>query len=158
MRALTIHQPYAELVARGEKRVENRSWRTHYRGPLAIHAGQSTVRCGETDLWGGNRDAHEDLLDFGAIIAVCELVDCLNIEAVRRARPLFTTRVSLDALPGQLGWVATHAHAEGPWCWVLEDVRRLAEPVRCVGRQSLWVPPAEVVAAIEAQLYAGSDQ
>jgi len=41
MKAVTIYQPYAELIARGEKRVENRSWRTDYRGPLAIHAGCS---------------------------------------------------------------------------------------------------------------------
>ena len=41
MKALTIHQPYAELIRRGEKVIENRTWPTSYRGPLAIHAGGS---------------------------------------------------------------------------------------------------------------------
>ena len=36
---ITIRQPYAELIARGVKRVENRTWSSKYRGPLAIHAG-----------------------------------------------------------------------------------------------------------------------
>lgn len=35
MKALTIHQPYAELIRRGEKVIENRTWPTSYRGPLA---------------------------------------------------------------------------------------------------------------------------
>lgn len=37
---LTLSQPYASLVALGAKRIETRSWRTSYRGPLAIHAAK----------------------------------------------------------------------------------------------------------------------
>jgi len=44
MRAVTIRQPWAELIVRGEKDVENRSWRTRHRGPLLIHAGAQTHR------------------------------------------------------------------------------------------------------------------
>lgn len=39
MKALTLHQPWASLVALGVKRIETRSWSTSYRGALAIHAG-----------------------------------------------------------------------------------------------------------------------
>ncbi len=39
MKALTLQQPWATLIAEGHKRVENRTWQTAYRGPLAIHAG-----------------------------------------------------------------------------------------------------------------------
>lgn len=42
MKALTLHQPWATLVAEGSKTIETRSWSTKYRGPLAIHAGKST--------------------------------------------------------------------------------------------------------------------
>ena len=47
MRALSICQPWAELIARGVKRVENRSWRISekrrlaYRGRMLVHAGKS---------------------------------------------------------------------------------------------------------------------
>ena len=41
MKALTICQPYPHLIMLGEKPVENRTWATSYRGPLAIHAGKS---------------------------------------------------------------------------------------------------------------------
>lgn len=39
MKALTLHQPYATLLAIGRKRIETRGWATTYRGPIAIHAG-----------------------------------------------------------------------------------------------------------------------
>lgn len=41
MKAITIRQPWAGLIAVGEKVYETRSWPTKYRGPIAIHAGKS---------------------------------------------------------------------------------------------------------------------
>lgn len=42
MRALTVWQPWASLIAECVKTIETRSKPTHYRGPLLIHAGKST--------------------------------------------------------------------------------------------------------------------
>lgn len=70
MRAITIHQPWAELIVRGEKDVENRSWRTRHRGPLLIHAGARADR--------GSFQEHgvpEDV-ERSAIIGVVEVIDC----------------------------------------------------------------------------------
>ncbi len=39
MKALSLWQPWASLIALGVKTIETRSWATNYRGPLAIHAG-----------------------------------------------------------------------------------------------------------------------
>lgn len=38
--ALSVHQPYADLILSGAKTVEYRSWYTHHRGPLLICATQ----------------------------------------------------------------------------------------------------------------------
>ena len=38
MRIVSIKQPWATLIARGLKDVENRTWATRYRGPVLIHA------------------------------------------------------------------------------------------------------------------------
>ena len=38
IKALTVRQPWAELILRGRKPFELRTWRTKYRGPLVIHA------------------------------------------------------------------------------------------------------------------------
>ena len=40
VKALTMTQPWASLVAIGENTIETRSWSTRYRGPLAIHAAK----------------------------------------------------------------------------------------------------------------------
>ena len=39
VRALTIRQPWPELILRGRKMFEIRGWSTKYRGHLVIHAG-----------------------------------------------------------------------------------------------------------------------
>lgn len=44
MKALTIYQPYADLIALSAKRYETRSWATNHRGPTAIHAGAKSFQ------------------------------------------------------------------------------------------------------------------
>jgi len=38
MKALSIKQPWASLIAHGIKDIENRTWKTHFRGRIYIHA------------------------------------------------------------------------------------------------------------------------
>lgn len=46
MKAVTLWQPWASLVAAGVKRIETRSWKTSYRGPLRDpRGGQADARC-----------------------------------------------------------------------------------------------------------------
>lgn len=121
MQALTICQPYAELIARGEKRVENRTWSTPYRGPLAIHAGKSRK-------WLTTYSPLPDRMDFGAVIAVAWLAACVSKRYVEAPR----------IGDHRWDWLGHHEHATGPWLWVLENVYRLDEPALCRGKQRLW--------------------
>ncbi len=41
MKALSVRQPWADLILVGAKDVENRTWWTSYRGRLAIHAAKT---------------------------------------------------------------------------------------------------------------------
>lgn len=40
MKALSIKNPWGFLIAKGWKDVENRTWRTHYRGRILIHVSK----------------------------------------------------------------------------------------------------------------------
>ena len=40
MKALSIKQPYAELILQGRKKIELRKWNTHFRGEFLIHASK----------------------------------------------------------------------------------------------------------------------
>jgi hypothetical protein len=41
IRAITVLQPWASLIVFGEKCYETRSWKTNYRGRIAIHSGKN---------------------------------------------------------------------------------------------------------------------
>ena len=40
MKAITIKQPWATLIAKGYKEYEFRTWKTKYRGEILIHSGK----------------------------------------------------------------------------------------------------------------------
>lgn len=116
-KAITICQPYADLIMRGEKRVENRTWFTRYRGTLYIHAGKSRA-------WLTEPATPE--MRFGAIVAMATLVDCVSIE-----------KIGSGELDLAYPWIRTHAHTNGPWCWILEHVSAVG-PWPWIGSQGLW--------------------
>lgn len=95
MKALTIRQPWASLIAAGVKTIETRSWSPRYRGPLLIHAGKArfgfsseraeVIRSLPLARWGDMR-AHVkgdpemcDNYPLGAVVAVADLVDVVPI-------------------------------------------------------------------------------
>jgi hypothetical protein len=63
LRALSLRQPWAWLVANGYKDIENRSWRTNHRGRAASYSRQleSHGVFGEKTL-GGSERTHDVLL------------------------------------------------------------------------------------------------
>lgn len=116
MKALTICQPYAELIARGVKPIENRTWYTPYRGPLAIHAGKSREWMDPDDL-----EAYPDMA-FGAVVAIVNVVGCFSMG---------------DKWPDAFRHLHQHEHANGPYCWILYDVQRI-DPIPARGAQGIW--------------------
>ena len=54
--------------------------------------------------------------------------------AIRPRKCVRQTRFSIRFGPK----TADDPFAEGPWCWLLREVRPLATPVECRGRQMLW--------------------
>jgi len=129
MKAITICQPYAYLITLPAghphaKRVENRTWETRHRGLILIHAGKSREW---EKTWPHMDEIDPRDLHYGAIVAAATLIACPHVSQVRAFDP---------AKP--LGWVRDHLHTEGPFCWVLYEVRPLAVPIPCPGAQGLW--------------------
>ncbi len=88
MKAITIKQPFATLIAKGFKEYEFRTWRTKYRGEILIHAGKGI------DKKAMERFKHFNLeYPTGCIIAKAKLVDCVyidddKVDLLRKKNPL----------------------------------------------------------------------
>ena len=78
MKALSIQQPWAQLIVAGLKPIENRTWTTDYRGPLLIHAAQRMSVEIEAVERAFAIKIDRKALHFGAIIGRVELVDIVT--------------------------------------------------------------------------------
>lgn len=134
MKALTISQPFANHIANGTKWIENRIWATSYRGPIAIHAGAGTQYL-----------TKEQLVDYpvGKVIAVAEIVGCENIAIIERNCLGHEAKHLIPGTQITFEQAYQHAHCEGPFCWILSNVRKI-KPVKVTGRQRLWNLPPNV--------------
>lgn len=148
MKAITIHQPWATLIALGEKRFETRGWPTNHRGPIAIHAGKKVDR--EISMEEPFRSvlaAHgytADNLPTGAVVATCELAECWKWDdrdgVLLRIKPIIeydaigqvTNHLEISNKEKAFGWYGAERIA-----WELADVKQI-DPVPAKGQQGLW--------------------
>jgi hypothetical protein len=77
-KALSLKQPYAWLIANGYLLLDDRTWETHYRGPIFIHASKGLY---ETyyDYLKTNSNIplpSKDKLEYGGIVGKANLVLC----------------------------------------------------------------------------------
>ena len=85
MKAISIRQPWAWLVVNGHKDIENRIWRTKYRGKVLIHAsGYKVTKADYEDFVACCKAARIkefpaiDGFKTGGIVGSVEIVDCVQ--------------------------------------------------------------------------------
>lgn len=168
----------------GVKTIETRSWDTKYRGPLAIHATSRRVmgvseatsrsteipigdyKCGYSSVleqyylrrYIGEHEIHDVFLPLGAIVATCELIDCLPIVHTGEEGAIRT----LDIDPNGSLWIVEPEPDEdhedfpredyrdvsdqrpygdfspGRFAWLLGEVKEVKPPIPMKGKQGLW--------------------
>lgn len=125
MKAITLRQPMASLIAVGAKKIVTRPEATDYRGSLAIQAAATPVTVKDPYFQQLLLEAgkNPDDLPLGLIIAQCRLVDCREITTANC--PCYPEFAFSDFIPG---WFA----------WTLSDIHALSEPVPAKGREDLW--------------------
>jgi len=147
MKALTLTQPWASLVAIGAKTVETRSWSTKYRGPIAIHAAKDypasarayTVNEPIVRAQLEAQFSDPGRIPTGAVIAVAELVDVVPTGRIitdligparwMRMRDLILISTA-EALVGDF--------SDGRFGWLFAHVHRFQVPVPTKGMLGLW--------------------
>lgn len=162
MKAISLMQPWASLVAVGAKRIETRDWRTSYSGPLAIAAskgfpGWAKRTCeanifarvlGWPELVGhltqaslNDSAARIKSLPLGMILATCTLVECLPMESTGCLPGVFDDYPELNT-PEERAFgnfdVIDQDSGRSRWAWILRDVKSLDQPVPVKGALGLW--------------------
>jgi len=124
MKAITLWEPWASLIALGAKKIETRSWPTSYRGPLAIHSGLKKLSYYPIELVRAVPAVVTLKYHYGCVIAIANLVACIEMTPANIAL--------VDEPERSFG-----DYAAGRWMWLLANVRRI-DPVPAKGRLRLW--------------------
>ena len=144
--ALTLHQPWATLIALGIKTIETRSWpppRAIIGRRLAIHAGRTidpnpggavvaALRAHYGRGWPG-------AIPKGAVVACATVKAARQVAGADARRPRYVRTKEGPVLP-----VDPYGDfSVGRWLWLLDDVAPLEPPAPASGRQRIWywTPP-----------------
>lgn len=145
MKALSIWQPYAQLIAMGVKQIETRSWGTPYRGLVAIHAAARKEGLLEAlaevnltlPIFG--QPTLPACMPLGAVVAVAELLGCAQSRGHADGR--------FPAIEHELGNLQF-----GRWAWCFRNIQPLIPAIPVRGNQGLWNLPLGVEDRILAVL------
>lgn len=128
MKVLTVKQPWATLIVRGIKDVENRDWKSYYRGRILIHSsktvdweGRCAERCFTRAQWESIPDPtvgqllRGDWQDWprGCIVGNADFVGMDGTRSV---------------------WASPNAL----WHWALRDQHEFRVPIPARGMPGLW--------------------
>lgn len=118
MKALMVRQPYASWIVKGEKTIEWRSWRTDYRGPLAVCTPRKPSQELTQYLSGAAREDGLTEADFplGVALGIIDLVDCVpfNWDHLGNAK--------MKNIPDPAGWA-----------WIVKSFGRFKELLPVTG-------------------------
>ena len=127
--AISIRQPWAELILRGEKQIEIRKWDTLYRGMLYLHTGKKPV---DLKIFGF------DMLDVfvGGYIGIIELETVVPF--------------SVDTW---VKWSDKHlshdSYRAGLYAWILRNARRFVHPIPAPGKLGIFWPDSNISNVLE---------
>lgn len=146
MKALTLHQPWASLIAHGFKRIETRSW---HPSPdlvgqrIAIHAAKKPVdlrllndETMDKTFVMMERDGGD--LPFGMVVATARYMHAARVLEPCSDKP---GKVWARDLQGYIHEIDEDPYGDfsaGRWLWILDDVVKHTIYTPATGRQGLW--------------------
>lgn len=144
--ALTMTEPWCSLMAEQQKWIETRTWRTTYRGPVALHAASTLPK------------------DLNALCHQEHFYEALALRHFCGGRWSFPRKYVLaigmleESIPTEAIKVTAREHSfgnyqPGRYAWRFSAIYRLKTPLRASGSLSLWnwTPPKQFWDEIQAQ-------
>lgn len=130
MKAITVCQPFAQLIVIGVKKIETRAWTTGYRGRLAIHSANN--------VWKPYREIANanDIactLEQAGFHSWAELPRGYVVGEVDLHAIIPAEHADPDELQRRLGHFSFERYA-----WMLADPLCYERPIRARGAPGLW--------------------
>jgi hypothetical protein len=116
MKALSLKQPWAELILQGKKKIELRKWNTKFRGEFLIHASRNP------DEKAMKKFGFDNLVN-GAIIGKANLVDAKKYNTQKELNKDKNKHMA------DIKW--------GKYGFVLGNIKRI-KPIPAKGRLNFW--------------------
>ena len=155
MKAISLHQPWASLIAEGIKTIETRSWappKALIGQRIAIHAAKKMMP------WPYNPEKYPDVpelqalaavgtppIPLGDVVATAVLADAWQVDhdslpvVQRNGHPMVYQKLKLDGTTRKFAAADPYGDFEpGRWLWFLEDIKKLDPPVPAIGHQGFW--------------------
>lgn len=134
MKALSVRQPWAQAIMAGAKTIENRTWTTHYRGRVAVHASQARPSVEDLECCADLGYRCPEDAPLGAVLGTIDVVGMLTPE-MSHSEALAELKRALGVEPNRdaLDW-----YDDGQFGWILARPQWLARAEPCKGRLHLW--------------------
>lgn len=116
MKALSLKQPYAELILQRRKTIELRKWNTKFRGEFLIHASKNTDKMAMQKFGFVN-------LPEGKIVGKAKLVD---VKEYKNTNEFWEDK---DRHLAGMEW--------GKYGFILSNAERIKE-IPCLGKLGFW--------------------
>lgn len=139
MKALSIHQPWAQLVVIGAKQYETRKWKTSHRGRVLIHAARKFMEPARSLMMIGQFNKALSPVGFksptdlplGGFVGVATIEDCIETARLRHEDAISKDEDAFgDFRPGR-------------WAWRLSDPQMFKTPINYQGSLGLFDVPEE---------------
>jgi len=132
VKAISLWQPWASLIAEGLKQTETRSWAPPpalIGERIAIHAAKrwnQEIRDAVQELWPYHHPT-EKALPLGYLVATCRLGDALSSDDPR-----------LEKIPEAVASRPYGDYGPGRFVWLLADIEEITPPIERRGRQGFF--------------------
>jgi hypothetical protein len=137
MKVLSMIQPWASLFVLRESTFETRTWKTNYRGPLAIHTSKKMDKavCSHPAIQAllKKHGYTTDTLPTGKIIAKGTLENCLKVIENNQTWAILENGQIVSGNDFFLGDYRT-----GNYAWLVENMELLDEFIPAQGKLGLW--------------------
>lgn len=134
MKAISIRQPWAQMIFDGKKTIDVRGIHTNYRGQLLIHAASIT---GPDEFKKANIDPKlRNQYTQKSLIGIVDLVDVFRL-----TQELWDELRQYHLLPGRL------SEFDPKFAWVFKNPR-LITPIPYIGQPALFEVNPEIVSDI----------